>query len=74
MQVTVKAFATLTKYQPEGGRLELEEGSTVADVLRIIELAPEEVTIIFVNSVHSELDKVLHDGDKVGLFPPVGGG
>ncbi len=74
MLVTVKAFATLTKYQPEGGCLELAEGSTVADVLRIIELAPEEVTIIFVNSVHSELDKVLHDGDKVGLFPPVGGG
>ncbi len=74
MRIMVKAFATLSSYQPEGGELDVESGATVADVLRQLKLDPEEVTIIFVNGVHAGLDKPLQEGDKLGLFPPVGGG
>jgi len=34
MRIMVKAFATLSSYQPEGGELEVDSSATVVDVLR----------------------------------------
>jgi molybdopterin converting factor small subunit len=33
-----------------------------------------EVHVLMVNGVISRLDRVLVGGDRLGLFPPVGGG
>lgn len=74
MKITVKSYATLAKYQPGDGTLEMPEGSTVASVLETLSIDPEEVKITFVNSAHAPLDKELQDGDRIGLFPAVGGG
>jgi molybdopterin converting factor small subunit len=35
---------------------------------------PDEVKIVFVNGVSRRFDHVLADGDRVGIFSPVGGG
>jgi molybdopterin converting factor small subunit len=37
-------------------------------------LSPDEIHIILINGVHGTLDSELNDGDRLGVFPPVGGG
>lgn len=74
MHIEIKCFATLSRFTPEGGTLESPEGFTVADVIRHLAIDPEEVKIVFVNGVHANADTRLADGDRLGLFPAVGGG
>lgn len=75
MNITVKCFATLAKFQPPGdGSCEMPEGSAVSAVIERLGIDDEEVKIIFVNSVHAQRETVLKEDDRVGLFPAVGGG
>ncbi len=79
MQVDVALFAHLSPFQPDGrgGRhartFDLPEGTTVADVIVMLEL-PDEPRVIFVNSRHAPEEQVLSEGDRLAIFPPVAGG
>jgi len=74
MLISVKSYATLRGYQPEDGALEVEESASVNTVLQKLGLPPEEAKVVFVNGRHASLDQVLKEGDKIALFPAVGGG
>ncbi|MFP4040308.1 MAG: MoaD/ThiS family protein [Desulfosudaceae bacterium] len=81
MSITVEIFlyASLAAYLPDktAGRsmaIETAAGSRVADVLPQIGVPDKEVKLIFINGARKELHHSLADGDRVGLFPPVGGG
>ncbi|WP_022660987.1 MoaD/ThiS family protein [Paucidesulfovibrio longus] len=75
MNIELKCFATLGVYLPENAdAFPMPDGSTVADVMAALNMPAEEVRIIFVNGVKREPDSVLKNGDRVGLFPAVGGG
>jgi len=78
MKITVKCFATLAGYQPEPPEVETPEGSTAGDVLDSLGLimgeGKSEVRLLMVNGVHAKPERELKDGDRVGLFPAVGGG
>lgn len=74
MLISVKCYATLRGYQPEDGALEVEESSLVHTVLQKLGLPREEAKVVFVNGRHASLDQVLKEGDKIALFPSVGGG
>ena len=75
MQIEVKCFATLARFQPEGAEAyELEDGSSVARLIVALGIAPDEVKIVFVNGRHADPGTVIAAGDRVGLFPAVGGG
>ena len=73
MKLTVKCFATLMPLTPPGGSLEFH-GTDICDLLRQLSIPESEARIIFVNGIGVEKDALLHDGDRVGIFPPVGGG
>jgi sulfur carrier protein ThiS len=79
MKVEVVLFAHLADFQPDGkgGRhsrtFDLAEGTTIADVIAMLGL-PDEPRVIFVNNRHAEESAVLHDGDRLAIFPPVAGG
>ena len=79
MNIEVNFFASLVKYKPPGtGKdfwsLACEEGATVGDILRQSGIPLEDVKIIFINGLHSKPEVILKDGDRVGIFPLVGGG
>lgn len=74
MKIDVKTFATLGILYPSTDNLEMDEGSTVGRVLSKLSIPREKVTIIFINGIHGDFDSVLCDGDRLGLFPPIGGG
>ena len=76
MTIAVKCYATLAKYQPEKAaeyNFTPAQG-TVADLLHELNIPSEEVKIIFINSKSASLDTQIKDGDRIGLFPAVGGG
>ncbi|BCS87437.1 MoaD/ThiS family protein [Pseudodesulfovibrio sediminis] len=75
MGIEIKCFATLTKYLPENkDDYPIEEGETIKSLVQKLDIPEKDVTLIFINSLRSEIDSEIVDGDRVGLFPPVGGG
>ena len=52
----------------------VEEGTTVAGLADLLGIDPKDAKLIFINGRKGALDSVLAEGDRVGLFPPVGGG
>ena len=56
--------------------MELPEGSTVGDVLRIIKCSPlrAKLLLVSVNGARAQFKHVLHDGEVVGFFSLVTGG
>jgi molybdopterin synthase sulfur carrier subunit len=80
IKVEARLYATLKKYHPEGkvGEAlvrELAEGTTVQKFLENgLGVPSDEVKTVFVNGIRRRFDHILSDGDRVGVFPPVGGG
>ncbi len=75
MNITVKCFASLSRHTPQDAEaFPVAPGERVADVVARLGIAPEELKLIFVNGIHAELSRQLAEGDRLGLFPAVGGG
>ncbi len=79
MHIKVRLFATLRNYVPEatlGATLDVElaEGASLADLIAHYPFPADLVKLAYVNGIYQETVYTLHDGDEVGLFPPIGGG
>ncbi len=77
MTVELRFFAGLRNYLPEGKTpctAELPDGSTVADILKTFGVPLEKPRILLVNGRHADMERVLHNGDVLSVFPPVAGG
>jgi len=75
VKVEVRLFAYLRQVCGSGfSEVELKEGSTVWDLIAELRLTEEKSLIIMVNGRREEMTTVLQDGDRIGIFPPVGGG
>lgn len=79
MDIELHLYVTLAKYLPEDATsktamIAMESGGTVQDLITGLGIPENTVKLIFINGVHGKRDTVLNDGDRVGLFPPVGGG
>ncbi|MBI4495915.1 MAG: MoaD/ThiS family protein [Deltaproteobacteria bacterium] len=79
MQVEVKLFALFRDHlPPKSGpyscKLELPEGTTIAQVLRDLKIPESIPAITLVNGVHRRMDEALQAGDVLSVFPPVAGG
>ena len=73
--ITLKLFASIGRLTPENAdAFPITPGTKVADLVRDLEIPPVEAKLIFINGRRVEQDAVLNDGDRVGIFPPVGGG
>ena len=79
MKVELRLFASLSAYMPPGAEdgsnmLQAEDGTTINTLLTQLGVPEEDVKIVFVNGIISKVDDVLHEGDRVGVFPAVAGG
>jgi molybdopterin converting factor small subunit len=75
MRIQVKCYATLAPKQPENHEeYEVPAGETIHALMDRLELPSDEVKIIFRNGRKAEGDEELAEGDRIGFFPPVGGG
>jgi len=76
--VEVRLYATLRRYAPASLAgvfpAQVPVNCTVAELLNGINIEETEVHIMMINGVISTLNSTLHEGDRLGLFPAVGGG
>ena len=56
--------------------MEIKEGSTVNDVLKVIRLSPVKAKLLLlsVNGERAPFSQELKDGDVIGFIAPVSGG
>ena len=75
IHIQLKLFATLRDKLPDNAdRFPVADDTTVADLTEALAIDPKDAKLIFINGRKGMLDSTLSDGDRVGLFPPVGGG
>ncbi len=83
MRVTLKLFATLRDYLPKdsdplGTVLEVPEHTSPEQVLKRLQVPPEQVHLVLINGVYVEPERrtrpLLQDGDVLAVWPPVAGG
>ena len=78
MQIEVRLYATLRRYALSAAEgvlnVDVPEGGKAADVIASLGVNVDEVHILMINGVSSPLDQVLVEGDRLGLFPAIGGG
>lgn len=79
LNIELHLYATLAKYLPEQGTgkrvvVTADENTRVKDLLERFGVPEKSVKLIFVNGVHAQFERLLAEGDRVGVFPAVGGG
>lgn len=77
MIIEIRLYASLRKYSEQvSGVLnaEVPEGTSAQDVIEMLGIDSNEIKMIMVNGKNAENDAMLNEGDRIGLFPPVGGG
>jgi len=79
MPLQIFLNATLRQYIPgydpyRGISLEVDPGMSCARVIERLGLPPQEVTLIMVDGRRREADFILQGNERLGLFPPIGGG
>jgi molybdopterin converting factor small subunit len=58
----------------ESLEVDLPDGTTVGELVKQLELPADQVKVVFVNHRIRQDETKLENGDRVGIFPPVGGG
>jgi len=81
VQLEIKLFAGLKCNNPDlpyfgerEFRFEVPEGTTVGELRAILAIDPAIRLINMVNHHYEREEWVLEDNDRVGIFPPIGGG
>jgi molybdopterin synthase sulfur carrier subunit len=73
--IELKLFVTLSKFLPANAdNYKVTEDKTVEDMMVDLGLPSELVKLIFINGKRQDRGYMLKANDRVGLFPPVGGG
>ena len=72
--IEVRVFATLRQGRDKVTMLPPEGIATAVDILSLLDIPAEEVSILLINGFHRKPELPVQDGDIVALFPPVGGG
>ena len=79
MALKIFLSSTLRKhvagYDPvKGLEVEVDGGITVAEVCKKVKIPIDNIKVAFVNGKSQKLDYILQGEERIGLFPPVGGG
>lgn len=78
-KVEIKLFANLSTYGKSpcidiNGFMEIQDKTTIEDIINELNIPIETVKLIFLNGRHASITMSLKDGDRLGIFPPIGGG
>lgn len=75
VQIEIKLYATLQSCAPaDADHFTIESGTCVEKVLEALAIPTDQVKLLFRNGVKCGLETLLAEGDRIAVFPPVGGG
>lgn len=73
--IDLRLFTTLGIHMPDNAsRFPITGGMTIGQLIEQLPLSTEDAKLIFVNGIRADLNSRLYGGERVGIFPPVGGG
>lgn len=79
--MTVKVFLSsalrryISGYDPsEGAEFSVNRKITVLELCKLMDIPEDKIKIVMVNGKSASLEYELKGDERVGLFPPVGGG
>ena len=78
-KVGVRLYASLRKYHTNPGSsealsIEFDDKAKLGNLLDKLKIPREEVNVLMVNGKWEKESYLLQDGDRIGLFPLIGGG
>ncbi len=79
MKLEVRVFSGLEKFVSgitfgQAFEVEVPGGASGRDLLKILGIPEDQVFSMLANGRHFSFDDKFSPGDRVALFPPVGGG
>jgi len=77
MQIELRIFGNLREYVKGSENplsITVHKDATIVDLLKVAGIPLEEANVIFVNARQAHAHSLLQEGDRVGIFPPSGGG
>ncbi|MEJ2655931.1 MAG: MoaD/ThiS family protein [Desulfobacterales bacterium] len=75
VHITIKLFASLKKFMPASSEnYPIASGTTIKKLLETLGVPEDEVKLVFIDGVKHDLTFPLNGGERVGIFPGVGGG
>lgn len=77
METTIRLelLATLKRYEPDStGKYAIKRGIRVLDLMKELNIPEYEVNLVFIDGEKGNINSTLKGGERVGLFPPLGGG
>ena len=73
--IDLRLFATLANKIPQNAaHYPIDPGMPVEALLAQLKIPLSEAKLIFINGIKRDLQTLLQGGERVGIFPPVGGG
>ena len=73
--IRLELLATLKRYEPDAtGKYAIKPGIKVRDLMAELSIPEYEVNLVFIDGKRGNIESVLKGGERLGLFPPLGGG
>jgi molybdopterin converting factor small subunit len=73
--IQIKLFAALQHFTPDSAdHFPIETGTSIRSLLDRLDIPPAKAKLIFIDGIKVDIDHTLSGGERVGIFPPVGGG
>ncbi|NDI76483.1 MoaD/ThiS family protein [Psychrilyobacter piezotolerans] len=79
MQIEIRLFAYLRELLPLESRgvkkIQVKNDLTIDDLMDEIGISEKEIMIVMINGIRKlDYNESMKEGDRVAIFPPVGGG
>ena len=68
-------FSTLNRFNADPNKpYPVDPGIRLKDILMDLKVPLDQVKLIFINGKKADLETPLNGGERVGIFPAIGGG
>ena len=74
MTIELEVFGALVPLEKRHQLLQINCGTTVRQIADSLGINPDEIGLITIQGVQSQLDDVIPHGSRVCIFPPMSGG
>jgi molybdopterin converting factor small subunit len=75
LMIEINLYASLRPFMPsDASCYPVEAGTTIENLIEMLAIEKDQAKLIFCNGVRCDWGTLLKNGDRIGIFPPVGGG
>ena len=73
--IHLRLYASLGRFSPEAGENHaIRSGISIQELVADLQIPMDQVKLIFIKGQRKNLESRVYGGERVAIFPPVGGG